>query len=353
MSGWGAVLPKLFSGDDEQHSHTVQLYTEDGSLVDGLGGFVAPVLTRGEAAVIVATLEHRLALARNLAARGVDISAAVRQGRYVALDAAETLSLFTLEGWPEPRRFADCLGEVLRRARVAAGNPHSSVSVFGEMVALLWAEGKFEAALELEKLWNELSRTQSFHLRCAYSVAAFGGAEQEAPFLQMCAEHSRVLPISTPAIEIGGDEPVWSGTLWQQKASLEVEIAGRERLRKALHYRESELADLLENGVEGMQRTGPDQRVIWANRALLKLLGYTAEEFVGHHLRDFFVDAESANEFWGRLMDREEVYDFPAEMRCKDGSIKHVSIQSNGLWYGDRFVHTRTFIHDVTERKQM
>ncbi len=40
-------------------------------------------------------------------------------------------------------------------------------------------------------------------------------------------------------------------------------------------------------------------------------------------------------------------------MRCKDGSIKHVLVQSNGLWEGDRFVHTRTFIHDVTERKQM
>ena len=97
-------------------------------------------------------LEHRLALALNLGRARRGHIRGGRQGRYVALDAAETLSLFTLEGWPEPRRFADCLGEVLTHARVAAGNPHSTVSVFGEMVALLWAEGKFEAALRARKV---------------------------------------------------------------------------------------------------------------------------------------------------------------------------------------------------------
>ncbi len=101
-----------------------------------------------------------------------------------------------------------------------------------------------------------------------------------------------------------------------------------------------------------MQRTGPDRRVLWANKALLRLLGYAAKEYLGFPFADFFVDAAVANEFWARLMAREEVYGFPAEMRCKDGSIKHVLIQSNGLWDGDEFVHARTFIHDVTERKQ-
>ncbi len=55
MSGFGSVLPKLCSGDDEQHSHTVQFYVEDSFLIDGLGRFVAPVLLGSEAAVIVAT----------------------------------------------------------------------------------------------------------------------------------------------------------------------------------------------------------------------------------------------------------------------------------------------------------
>jgi len=39
--------------------------------------------------------------------------------------------------------------------------------VFGEMIALLWADKKFEAAIRLEQLWNELSKTHFFDLRCA------------------------------------------------------------------------------------------------------------------------------------------------------------------------------------------
>jgi PAS domain S-box-containing protein len=326
MFGLGSALPKLFSGDDDQHSHTVQLYTEDLSLVDVLGRFVGPVLKAGESAVVVATPHHRIALAQNLATRGVDVSTAARQGRYVALDAASTLALFTLEGWPEAERFAEYVGAVLTRAQSASANPHAPVAVFGEMVALLWADGKFDAALQLESLWNELSKTHSFHLRCAYSLGAFGGPEHEAPFLKMCAEHSRVLPIDVPAAEIEREDPFRSGVLWQQKASLEVEIAGRQKLREALHYRESELVDLLENAVEGMQRTGPDRKILWANKALLKLLGYRAEEYLGCHFADFFVDREAANRFWAKLMSREEIYDFAAEMRCKDGSTRHVSI---------------------------
>ena len=40
-------------------------------------------------------------------------------------------------------------------------------------MALLWAEGKSEAAIELEKLWNELAKTYSFSLHCAYPIQGF------------------------------------------------------------------------------------------------------------------------------------------------------------------------------------
>jgi len=351
--GLGYALPDLLSSDDERHSHSVQLYSEDASLVDALGDFVDAALDRGEAAVVLATPQHRRELTRELITRGVDISTATQQGRFVALDAAQTLSLVLLEGRPDPARFASCIGDVLARARMATGNPLSTVSIFGEIVGMLWTAGKFEAALQLEQLWNELSATQSFHLRCAYPIGAFTGSEHEAPFLKMCAEHSRVLPIVPISPEIGGDERFGPLTQWQQKAALEVEITSRKTVERALKHRESELVDLLENAVEGVQRTGPDQRILWANKALLRLLGYPAAEYLGRCFADFYVDPGEAGDFWTRLMHREELYDFSASLRCKDGAVKDVLIHSNGLWEGDRFVHTRTFIHDVTERKQM
>ncbi|MDP9275804.1 MAG: MEDS domain-containing protein [Chloroflexota bacterium] len=45
--------------------------------------------------------------------------------------------------------------------------------VFGEMVALLWAEGDRNGALVLEELWNDLTRRLSFPLLCAYPASFF------------------------------------------------------------------------------------------------------------------------------------------------------------------------------------
>ena len=38
------------------------------------------------------------------------------------------------------------------------------------MVAVLWKEGNFVAALQLEELWNELQRRTPFSLFCAYPL---------------------------------------------------------------------------------------------------------------------------------------------------------------------------------------
>jgi PAS domain S-box-containing protein len=113
------------------------------------------------------------------------------------------------------------------------------------------------------------------------------------------------------------------------------------------------LADILENAVEGVQQVGPDQTILWTNKALLKLLGYAADEYVGHPLGDFHVHQHVFEEFWAKLMRQEDIYDYPAELRCKDGSIKQVVIHSNGLWENGKFVHTRCFVRDVTEQKRL
>ncbi|HET7440670.1 MAG TPA: ATP-binding protein, partial [Terriglobales bacterium] len=138
----------------------------------------------------------------------------------------------------------------------------------------------------------------------------------------------------------------------QHKAqALETEKAERREIQKSLRLRESELADFLENALEGVQQVGADQKILWANRALLELLGYTPEQYVNHSLREFYTNEQAFDDYWQRLMAREDICNFPADLRCKDGSVKHVLIQSNGVWEDGRFVRTRCFIRDVTEQK--
>ena len=219
---------------------------------------------------------------------------------------------------------------------------------------MLWAQGKAEAAIRLEQLWNDLGKTRVFSLHCAYPIASFGHEQDTETFLKICAEHSGVIPSESYTELISEEERLRNISQLQQRAlALESEKAQRKEVQDSLQRRESELADILENAIEGVQQVGPDQKILWTNKALLNLLGYTAEEYVGHRLGDFHCHHHVFETFWAKLMRQEEIYDYPAELRCKDGSVKQVLIHSNGLWEDGQFVHTRCFVRDVTDQKRL
>jgi len=64
------------------------------------------------------------------------------------------------------------------------------VYVFGEMVAILWADQNYDAALELEELWNELACRVPMTLLCAYPSAAF--ELDETGQRRICGAHSEL-----------------------------------------------------------------------------------------------------------------------------------------------------------------
>jgi PAS domain S-box-containing protein len=352
----GESLPlPLRSGRADHRSHEVQFYAEDRSFLDELGRFIGSALGAGDAAVVVATKDHQQALAERLKAYGLDFFGALAQGRLALLDATETMALFLVDGRLDASRFASVIGECIERARHAAsGGKDSRVVVFGEMVALLWEDKKAEAAIQLERLWNDLGKKRVFSLRCAYPLTGFSREEHADSFLAICGEHTNVIPSESYTALTSEDERHRHVSLLEQKAgALESEKADRQQAQNFLRMRESELADLLENAVEGVQQVAADQKIRWANKALLKLLGYTSEEYVGHDLAKFHAQQRIFDEFWEKLMRNEDLYDYPAELRCKDGSVKQVLIHSNGHWESGQFAYTRCFVRDVTEQKRM
>ena len=84
----------------------------------------------------------------------------------------------------------------------------------------------------------------------------------------------------------------------------------------------------------------------------MEMLGFAPEEYIGHHIAEFHADQPVIEDILRRLTNHETLHGYEARLRCKDGSIRHVLISSNVLWEGDKFVHTRCFTRDVTERKQ-
>ena len=114
----------------------------------------------------------------------------------------------------------------------------------------------------------------------------------------------------------------------------------------------AELADFVENAVEGLHRVGPDGTILWANRAELQMLGYEWDEYVGRHIAEFHVDPATIDYILSTLLSGGALYDQPARLRCKDGSIKRVLIHSNGHFDDGQLRYTRCFTRDATERHE-
>ncbi|MDX6231796.1 MAG: hypothetical protein QOH68_764, partial [Nocardioidaceae bacterium] len=155
------------------HDHVVNLYDDEADVIAAVCSYLAEGLAAGEAAVVVATESHRQAFDAGLHERGIDPEAARASGQYRCLDAAATLSLFMVDGTPDPASFVRVIGGLVTEA--SAGG--RAVRAFGEMVALLWDDGNVVGAIELESLWNELGREYAFSLYCAYPMAMLNGSD--------------------------------------------------------------------------------------------------------------------------------------------------------------------------------
>src|SRR3954447_12733105 len=115
-----------------------------------------------------------------------------------------------------------------------------------------------------------------------------------------------------------------------------------------LGYAREDLEDFFENGVVALHLVGADGTVLRANRAELELLGYAREEYLGRHIAEFHADTDTIGDILARLSRGERLDKYPARLRAKDGSIRHVLISSSVQFRDGRFVNTRCFTLDVT-----
>ena len=242
-SSFDNMPPTMLSGTaTDPSSHLVQFYEDDSFLVDTVSRLVGSSLEAGDGAVMIATENHREAVEERLHARGLDLAAMRAQRRFLSLDAGETLAKILVDEYPDPARFEEFIGRAI--ANTANASPRRYVRAFGEMVALVWADGKREAALRLEALWNDLNQRLRFSLCCAYPLNGFSSALDGQYLARVCAEHSQVIPAESYSALADPGERQRTITYLQQKANLlESEMAVRKTIEDQLRAKIAELAE--------------------------------------------------------------------------------------------------------------
>lgn len=154
--------------------HSVHFYRDDDALIQRLHSVIASAINAGNAILFVGEERHRRQLTAALVRSGAEPRSLEETGRLILCDARAVLAQFMVNGLPDPNLFLASVGKLLGTAKQAASNEQRGLTVFGEMVAVLWEDGNKPGTLKLEALWNDLLNERIFHLHCAYPLGIFG-----------------------------------------------------------------------------------------------------------------------------------------------------------------------------------
>jgi len=173
----------------DSHHHAVQFYLDEHSLFTTVADFLSEGLALQQPAIVIATPAHRFAIQQHLSARRIDCAKARRDGDLIMLDAEETLGQFMIGDQPDQELFEKNVGVIIRQ--VLEERSETVIRAYGEMVDVLWKEGRTEAALLLESLWNKLIVRHGLALLCGYSMGHFD--KQPKQLARVSGHHTHVL----------------------------------------------------------------------------------------------------------------------------------------------------------------
>ena len=176
---WGGIGP---------FDHVVQIYDDEQSFLSLLEGFVTGGFDANDCVVVIATEEHLHALENRLRFKGYNLFELKLQNQYVPLSARDTLSEFMINNWPDEVLFRHVMSRHITKARTRQRN----VRAFGEMVALLYAQGHSGATVQLENLWNKICQIEGLSLFCSYPRSVFNQSALEG-ILDICGTHSKII----------------------------------------------------------------------------------------------------------------------------------------------------------------
>ena len=98
-------VPSVFT----ECNHEVQYYDHDSFLIERLGQYIEEGWALGESVLLITTPAHREALE-------VRLNGQRENNQYQVLDAADTLSQFMVNEWPDRQQFHDLMDRLIPEA---------------------------------------------------------------------------------------------------------------------------------------------------------------------------------------------------------------------------------------------
>ena len=176
--------------------HFAQLHRDSQALTEAVTLYLETGLRRGNGVVVIATPAHIDLFLARLREQDLDAGRFLKSGQLELHDAELTLRKFMCNDVPLWEDFRRALGAVFERVQAFG---RGTTRAYGEMVNVLWQEGKQGAAIALEEYWNELARLYPFSLFCSYMLDVHHEHAYHGPLEDIGRTHSDI--IGTPEDE--------------------------------------------------------------------------------------------------------------------------------------------------------
>ena len=165
-----SLTPLVMTGAD---THAVQFCGDDNSGLDEVAAVLSSALHRGDTVATILIESNRDALALRMTERGWNLADVGTQGRYLAFDAEDAAARVMRAGAPHRGSIVEMIAALESARRASAAGPRSHLTIVGEISAALCRRGTPEAALEVERLWDELTRPLPILTICTYPTGCF------------------------------------------------------------------------------------------------------------------------------------------------------------------------------------
>jgi len=182
------VSPLLI--DAPVNRHFAQLHRDAQALTDAVTLYVQTGLRRSNSVVVIASPVHTQLFLTRLRADSLDPGRFLKSGQLELHDAELTLRKFMRNDMPDWEDFHRAMAAIFERVRAFG---RGTTRAYGEMVNLLWQEGKQDAAIRLEEYWNELARLYPFSLFCGFMLDVHHDQAYNGPLEEIGRTHSDIL----------------------------------------------------------------------------------------------------------------------------------------------------------------
>ena len=336
-------------GDLTPGDHLCALYETEEEHRAALTLFLRHGLDRGEKVLCLVDAHTSETVQAYLRDDGLDVVPYLTSGQLTLLTAADA---YMPGGAFDPDWILTRLRAELERTRTEG---YASLRVAEEMTWALRGPPGGERLVEYErKLDASVSGSRLLAL-CQYDRRRF----DPALLLEVLPLHPLVVigtevysnVYYTPPGVFRGDPPAARLQRWIAA------LVERKRAETALRQAEEESWSIVEHAVEGIFQSSPDGRILAANPALARMLGYASPEALIAAITDIaqqlHVNPQRREEFGLRLQADGIVQGFEMQVRRQDGRPIWVSASARAVRDAQGTLrHYEGIMEDITARKQ-